>query len=103
MQVDDQDDEQSSRQKQTKTSKAEGHVKVSGRRAKDKNFSSEEPASKQYPGYELLLDDDSDVEMEVELPKGTVVFFYKWMCIQLEFLTDKQVWCTCIWPSSLFQ
>ena len=66
-------------------------MKVSGRRAKDKNVASEEPATKRYPGYELLLEDDSDVEMEVELPKGTVVLFCKWLCIQLEFLIDKQV------------
>lgn len=50
-------------------------MKASDRKTSDKNNSSDEPShDKRYRGYELLLDDDSDVEMEVELPKGTVIF-----------------------------
>ena len=58
-----------------KTSKTEERVKVSDNKTNNKNNSNDDTSHRErYRGYELLLDDDSDVEMEVELPKGRVTF-----------------------------
>ena len=65
-QVDDQAEEQNKKQEEQKSKKM-GKVKK-GRDKKGADPS--DPSTDRYRGYELLLDDDPEVEMEVELPKG---------------------------------